>query len=262
MARSVQPRPLVMLVVAVLIVINALVFGGRLTAWVADATGGTLAPISARMSQVRALVMTALERGGLAAENGALRDEVTRLQARIAQQESLEEQLLFYRAAAGIRDRTRNDPIAAGIFSYPQSGGSRQVIINRGRADWVALDDVVVTPTGSLVGIVSRVFEHHTVVSIVGDAQLDVTIRVSGSEVSGLLRTAPDGSVMMDLVQKNESVAEGAAVVTSGDDHYPAGLVVGTVRSVDNDAATLFKIVRIAPAVASNISGDVIVIKP
>lgn len=262
MARSVTSRPLILLGLTIIIIVNAWLFGGRLTAWVADGSGRVLAPVVGRVARLRMLVTTALERGDLAVQNVALQDEITRVRAQLADQEELQRQVAFFRDAAGIHDRIGTEPIAAGIFSYPQSGGIRQVIINRGRAEWVVVGDVVVTPSGALIGAVTGVSEHHSAVSIIGDVALEVTVRMLGTEVSGLLRTAADGSVMMDLVQKNETVTESSVVVTSGDDRYPAGLVVGTVRSVDNDAATLFKIVRITPAVANGVSGDVIVIRP
>lgn len=260
--RSVAPRPFILLGLAIIVIVNAWLFGGRLTAWVADGTGQVLAPVAGRIARLRAFVRTTLEQGDLASQNLTLQDELTRVRAQLAGQEELQNQLRFYRDAAGIRDRTGIEPIAAGIFSYPQSGGIRRIVINRGRAEGVIVGDVVVTPSGALVGAVVTLFEHHAVVSTIGDGTFDVTVRIVGTEVSGLLRTAADGSVLMDLVQKNETVMENFVVVTSGDDRYPAGLIVGTVHSVDNDAATLFKIVRIAPAVADGISGDVIVIRP
>lgn len=262
MTRSEAPRPQILLGLAIIVVVNALLFGGRMTAWVADGTGQVLAPLVSRIAHLRALVMVTVGRGDFAAQNVTLQDEVLRLRAQLAGQEELQRQMEFYRNAAGIRDRIGTEPIAAGIFSYPQSGGVRQAIINRGRADWVVIGAVIVTPSGALVGAVSRVFEHHSVVSTIGDAAMDVTVRIVGTDVSGLLRTATDGSILMDLVQKNEAVTENSVVVTSGDDQYPAGLVVGTVRSVDNDVGPLFKIVRITPTVAAGVTGDVIVIRP
>jgi cell shape-determining protein MreC len=83
-----------------------------------------------------------------------------------------------------------------------------------------------------------------------------------GSDVAGLARSDGKGSVLLDLVQKDEQVDEGARIVTSGDDRYPAGLIIGTVRSVDDDAATLFQIVRVAPAAADELHGLVLVIHP
>ncbi len=262
MTRSVAPRPLILLGLAIILIVNAWLFGGRLTAWVPDGTGQILAPLANRIAYLRGLGSTMLKRGDLVEQNRALQDEITRLRAQLAGQEVIQHQVQFYREAAGIREHTGTDPIAAGIFSYPQLGGGRRVVINRGRADWIVPGDVLVTPTGAFIGAVSDVFEHHSVVSIIGDIGLDVTVRIMDTDVSGLLRTVSDGSIMMDLVQKNETVTEGSIVVTSGDDHYPAGLIVGTVRSVDNDASTLFKIVRITPAITPGMSGDVIVIRP
>jgi rod shape-determining protein MreC len=261
MARSVKPRPIIIAGIAVILIANAVVFGGRLTAWVADISGPLLASASDAMSRARALAGAAVSRGNLAARNVELEDEVLRLRAQLANQDDLRTQLEFYRNASGIRDRTGKEPISAGIFSYPQAGGVHQVVINRGRADWVVVGDIVATPTGAVVGAVSQVFEHHAVVRMVGDIGLEITVHILGTDVSGLLRSTENG-VIVDLVQKNETVTEQAVVTTSGDDWYPAGLVVGTVRSVDNDAATLFKIVRVAPAVTDNISGSVIVIRP
>ncbi len=262
MAHSVAPRPLILLGLAIVLIVNALLFGGRFTAWIADASGPVLAPVAERVTRLRILISTAVARGDLAVQQSALQDEVTTLRAQLADQEELQRQVQFYRDVAGIRDRIGMEPIAAGIFSYPQSGGVRQAIINRGRAEWVIAGDIVVTSSGALVGTVTNLFEHHSVVSIIGDVALDVTVRILGTDVTGLLRTAADGNIVMELVQKNETVVENAVVVTSGDDRYPAGFVVGTVRSVDNDAATLFKIVRITPAIASGISGHVIVMSP
>jgi rod shape-determining protein MreC len=262
MPRSVAPRPLILLGLAIIVIVNALLFGNRLTAWVSDGTGRVIAPLTARISGARALLMTTLGRGNLAAKNVALEDEVLRLRAQLANQEELQNKLAVYRDAAGLREHTGTQRVLAGIFSYPQSGGVRQVVINRGNSDWIVAGDIVVTPAGALVGAVSRVFEHHATVNVIGDVSLDVTVRISGTEVTGLLHTAADGKVLMDLVQKNETVDEGSVVVTSGDDQYPAGLVVGTVSSVDNDAATLFKIVRVTPAVSDSISGAVIVFRP
>lgn len=247
---------------AVIVIVNAVLFRGRLTAWVADGSGRVLAPMARRSAHLRALVLTAAGRGDLAAKNVALQDEVLRLRSQLADEEEMQRQIDFYRDAAGIRERTGAEPIAAGIFSFPQSGGVRQAVINRGHAEWVVPGDVVVTPSGALVGEITSIFEHHSVVRTVGDIAMDVAVRILGTQVSGLLRSSDSEGIYIDLVQKNETVTENSVVVTSGDDQYPAGLVVGSVSSVDNDSATLFKMVHVTTAVGSGLSGDVIVIKP
>jgi rod shape-determining protein MreC len=258
-----KPRVIVAVALFAVILINARVFGGRMTAWVADHTGAWLAPVASRAVALRALISTFVYRGDLAAENRSLQDQLIQARAQSAQHEDLEQELVFYRAAAGIREHLGAQPIEAGIFSYPQDGGIWQAVLDRGSADWVAVGDAVATAGGALVGVVDRVFDRHATVRMVGDANMQVTARVAGTDISGLVRTDGAGTVLLDLLQKDETVTEGQTVVTSGDDHYPAGLVIGTIRSIDNDAATLFQIVRLTPAVPSGgVSGRVIVIGP
>jgi rod shape-determining protein MreC len=263
MPRMSAPRSSVLIVLTVFVIVNAMLFGGRLTSWVADRTGHWLAPLASGVGSLRAVAGIALGRGDLAVENRDLRDQVQQLQARLAQQENLQEQLAFYTSALNIRDRLGADPIPAGIFSYPQGSGTFQVVVNRGADDGVARGMVAAMATGALVGTVEQVFAGHAVVQMIGDPGIEVTGRIAGTDVSGLVRTSDTGSVILDLVQKDEQVSEGQTVVTTGDDQYPAGLVIGTIRSVDNDAATLFKTVRISPAVAQDgASGRVLLIRP
>jgi rod shape-determining protein MreC len=197
-----------------------------------------------------------------AQQNITLQQQVLQLQGQLAQQDVLQQQVQFYRAAADIRDRTGTEPIEAGIFSYPQQDGIREVIIDRGTADWVAPGNTVATPEGALVGTIADATQHSATVLMVGDPAFQVAARVMGTTVSGLVRVDSAGDIVLDLVQKDEMVTEGSMVITSGDDNRPAGLMIGTVRSVDNTATTLFKVVRIAPVVSNAPMGRVLIIRP
>jgi rod shape-determining protein MreC len=262
MSRFSASRSLVWIIVAVIVAVNAVMFGGRATAWIADISGSLLTPVTGWMMRVRAVTGTMFNGVDAAKQNIALREELLQMQGRLAQQDVVRQEVAFYRAAAGLRERIGTDPIEAGIFSYPQGSGVRQVIINRGSIDWIAEGNMVVTPQGALVGTVERTFDHHAIVRMLGDPFLEIAARVMGTEVSGLVRVdGPDGLVL-DLVQKDETVTEGSLIVTSGDDLRPAGFIIGTVRSVDNNATTLFKVVHITPAVSDTIAGRVLIVRP
>jgi rod shape-determining protein MreC len=261
MPRSAAPRSRVIVGIIVVLLVQGFFFGDRLTAWVANISGPFLSPVTRMFVRARTVVSIALGTDEAASQRMALEEQLVQLRAQLANQDELRQEVAFYKAASGIRDQTGAMPIRAGIFSYPQAGGVSQVVLNRGSDDSIAVGDVVVTSSGALVGVVSRVYARHAVVSRIGDAGLDVTVRIVGTDVSGLLRATPNGDVMIDLVQKNETVVEQSVVATSGDDWFPSGLIVGTVRSVDNDATTLFKIVRVSPTVPAGIAGDVVVIK-
>lgn len=255
-------RPSFWIVLVLVLVGNAFFFGGHLTAWVADETGAFVAPISGWFVRMRIIAATMFSGIDLAKENVALKEEVIRVQARLSQQDVVRQQLDTYRAAVGIRERIGTNPVEAGIFSYPQGGGIRQIIINRGTDDWVVAGMTVVTPHGALIGTVEQAFDHHAIVRILGDPAFEVTARIMGSTVSGLVRVDGVGDLILDLVQKEETVTEGSIVITSGDDLYPAGFIIGTIRSVDNTATTLFQVVRITPSVSELIAGRVIIVRP
>lgn len=251
----------VWIALVIAVVVNAALFGGRATSWVADRSGTVLAPVAGWTMHLRAVAGTMFNGVNAAQQNIALQQQVLQMQGQLAQQDALQQQLKFYQAAAGIRDRTGTDPVEAGIFSYPQNSGVRQVTLNRGAADWIAAGNTVATPEGALVGTVAHTSEHTAIVQMLGDPAFQVAARVMGTSVSGLVRVQ-SGAVVLDLVQKDEIVTVGSMVVTSGDDQRPAGLVVGTVSAVDDNATTLFKVVHIAPAVPDTIAGQVIIIRP
>lgn len=262
MSRFSASRSLVWIILAVIVTVNTVMFGGRATSWVADVSGPLLTPVTGWMMRVRTMAGTMFNGVDTAKQNIALQEKLLEMQGQLAQQDVIRQQVEFYRAAAGLRERIGTDPIEAGIFSYPQGSGVRQVIINRGAIDWIAEGNMVVTPQGALVGTVERTFEHHAIVRMLGDPFLEITARVMGTEVSGLVRVDGTDGLVLDLVQKNETVIEGSLIITSGDDLRPAGFVVGTVRSVDNNATTLFKVVHITPAVSDTVAGRILIVRP
>lgn len=234
---------------------------GRVGHWLADRTGPVLEPAVAAIGRAQIWGAALLQQTDLVAENLRLQDEIERFRAAAAEADALRHELAFTRAAAGIRERLPTDPIPAGIFSWHRVGTASLATINRGETDGIAVSDVVMTANGSLVGVVREVYARHAVVTVLGDPTLQIAARVMGNEVTGLVRVGEDG-LMLDLVQKDESVTEDDIVVTGGNDHFPAGLVIGTVRSVDTSRSTLFSIIRIEPAIPSLLADSVLIVRP
>jgi len=256
-------KPRILLTVILLAAIAAVdvwFAGGRAGHWVADHTGPMLRPAVAAIGYVHSWTGAFFSRGDLAAENLRLRTEMDELRAAAADVDVLRHELEFTRAATGIRERFTGDPIAAGIFSWYRAGSAVLATINRGEADGIAVGDVVISATGSLVGVVREVYGNHAIVTILGDPNLQAAARIMGKGIAGLIRTGEDGLVL-DLVQKEELVEEGDIVLTGGNDHFPAGLIIGTVRSVDARQQTLFSIVRVQPSVVPPLSGSVLVLR-
>lgn len=262
MSRVTTPRILILGVVVVVCLVNAVLFGGRVFSWAAGSTSTALSAVSSRIAWVNALIASVSLRSDLAVRVAELEDENERLRGELAQFDEVQREAQSLREAAQITARPAGAMQQAAIFSYNTATGIRQAIINRGSDDGVAVGDVVMTSGGALVGSVQSVFPDHATVQRVQDVSFQVTARVSGGDIAGLVRSDGDGALILDLIQKDEVISEGALVITSGDDRYPAGLYIGTVRSVDNNVATLFQIVRINPIVPDAVHGFVLIVRP
>lgn len=255
-------KPRILFVVVLLAAVAAadlLVLRGRMGHWVANRTAPLMQPITASIGHARRWVATAWTGIDLIDETIRLQNEVERLRAAAAEADALRAELMFTRAAAGIRERLTGDPITAGIFSWQHEGAAVLATINRGTLDGIAVADVVITANGSLVGVVRDVYDHHATVTVLGDPTLQAAARIMGSDVSGLVRTGEDG-LIMDLVKKEEDIKEGDIVLTGGNDHLPAGLIIGTVRSVDAEQPTLFSVVHIQSEIEQPMIGSVLVL--
>lgn len=261
-----MPRPgpnilLAAVLTAAVVGANALLFDGALGRWAAGTAGRVLAPVAATASRFGISLNALTDRRDAVARALALDERELRLQAREAEADQLRRDLAAARAAAGIRERTSGEPLEAGVFAWPRQGGIRELTVNRGSRDWVAAGDVVITPVGALVGVVRAVAADSATVRALGDPGVEVTARVADTDISGLVRTDPRDGLLLDLVDKNEPVTEGQTVITSGNDRFPAALVIGTVRAVDTTATTLFATVRLDAAVPSAYAGPVLIIR-
>lgn len=260
MTRSPAPRIVTLVIAIVVLGVSMTMLNGRLYSWISGRTVALAAPLAERLGRVRTVLSLFLTRGELAARVELLERENLSLRGSLGELDQLRQDVAFLRDAASLSaTRVR---IEAGIFSYGSDAGARQAVVNRGSDAGVAAGDVVMTASGALVGVVQSVFPDHAVVRRIHDPGFEVTARIVGGEIAGLARSDGRGALLLDLVRKDEAVSEGAQIVTSGDDRYPGGLVIGTVRSVDPTAPTLFQIIRVTPAIPDDIHGPVLIIRP
>jgi len=258
-----MPRPgphilLAAVLMAAVVAVNAFLVDGALGRW---AAGRLLAPIASRTGWLHGYVRALANRHDDVARALALDEREVRIQAREAEADQLRRDLAAARAAAGIRDRAGGEPLEAGVFAWPRLGGIRELVVNRGARDWISAGDVVTTPAGALVGVIRDAADDHAAVRAVGDVGLEITARIADTDITGLVRTDPREGLVMDLVGKEEPVREGQVVVTSGNDRFPAALVIGTVRSVDAAATTLFATVRVDAATPPAYAGPVLILR-
>jgi len=118
-----------------------------------------------------------------------------------------------------------------------------------------------------VVGRVIAVGPHASRVQLILDGQAGVGVRIERSRVTGVLvaqpgmPTAAIGDLALKYVPSLADVVVGDVVVTSGLDHlYPAGLVVGRVRSATRGSG-LFKEIAVAPSAQFNTLEEVLIVR-
>jgi rod shape-determining protein MreC len=131
--------------------------------------------------------------------------------------------------------------------------------LNVGKQDGV-LPHMPVINEGGLVGVVSAVSKHYSVVRIVLNTDFRASAKVERSRVDGIL--AWDGNaLLLTNVAKTLDVKAGDLLVTSEySSTYPPNIRVGVVREVTQQPGSLFKRVVVIPGVDFVTAEDVFLI--
>lgn len=112
-----------------------------------------------------------------------------------------------------------------------------QITLGLGSRQGVSEGDIVMAP-GGLVGRVEQTSTTTSRVLLVSDPTSRVGVLLSRTRAMGVLRGQGTTLAVMEFFDRSPTVQIGDAVVTSGlGSLFPAGLVVGQIRSVDLDAS-------------------------
>lgn len=122
--------------------------------------------------------------------------------------------------------------------------------LSSGRRAGVQEGNAVVTIDG-LLGRVSEVYPEMSRATLLTDPNVAVACEVESTGVLGVARylTAPSPRLVLTNVPLGDTVKAGARVLTSGlSQHYPRGLLVGTVARIGRDPSGLTQDIEISPA--------------
>jgi rod shape-determining protein MreC len=142
--------------------------------------------------------------------------------------------------------------VNANVISFPAGPFSQQIAIDAGRDKGIAVNAPVVSGDG-LVGRVTNVFSHSSLVTLLTDAQSYVAARDLKTGVRGLVHRGSGGTLVLDQVAKQLPVGKGDPIVTDGThnarypDLYPYGIPIGSVASVGISDTASFLQVQVAP---------------
>lgn len=245
-------------ILVALVILNVLILGGVRRQYApGTATAASLFNISGQMHEWGTYI-TKWKR--LAAENEALKSLVEKQLSTDALVRSLQAENDSLRKANGLSDRLRRDLIPAGIFDVSLTPGGHHALINKGKDDGLREGQVVISMEGILIGRISALFSSSSKVMLVTHPDFSVTVKVLDGLSSGIARGALSEGIDLDLITQSDEITEGNILVTTGNDLLPAGLIVGTVRNVQNNDTQLFKKVKVNPAMDPS-QGSVAVIK-
>lgn len=187
----------------------------------------------------------------LKAENGTLRQQVLQNELAVRENARLRALLAFREGPRFPRDY---QGLGAAVISRPTGTFAQAVVVAVGAKDGVTLNSPVVTEAG-LVGLVTRVADRTSRVTLLTDEQLAVSALDVETSASGVVRhgRGSPSTLILDRVPKEKQVRPGDTVVTAGwrsgalASLYPKGIPIGTVTSVGQTDVDPYKQVQVTP---------------
>jgi rod shape-determining protein MreC len=138
------------------------------------------------------------------------------------------------------------------ILAQPSGQFDELIVVGVGRSKGVKVNSPVVSPSGYLVGLVSKVFATGSQVKLITDETSAVSIMDAKTSAAGILRhNDPGSSMIMDNVPKSEVVNQGDQIVTAGwksgdlTSLFPRGIPVGWVNGVNQTDIDPYKQIQV-----------------
>ena len=201
-------------------------------------------------------------------ENAALQQQLLQDEGAIQENVQLRQQLAF----KGPPSLAKFDRVNTFVLANPQSAIDQTVTIAAGKSDGVSDGDVVVTPSGGLVGVVDKASHNVSLVTLLTDEQSSVTATdLTSPTAVGEVHRGGGGSdvLILDRVAKSKYVGVGDTIITAGtlgksalQSMFPRGILVGTVSSESDTDVNPYKTIQVQPAVDFTSLQSVIVLVP
>ncbi len=266
--RSKQFKIIVSVIAAVLVIAVAVAVIGGVASPLSSVIGAVFTPVQSAFNKVTGTVknfFTAVagnER--LMEENERLQGEIDRLTSDSVKNENAARENEFYKNYLDIKDAHPDFEFQpASIIAQDRNDLYRSFVINKGSLDSVARFDPVINDSG-LIGYVTEVALSYSKVTTV----LSADIRVGAKDnrtgdigvIEGGLELAKDGLTKMVNLPRSSSITVGDYIVTSGGGIFPAGLIVGTIESIEPQQTDISVYAAVKPAVQLDSISDVMII--
>jgi len=153
-------------------------------------------------------------------------------------------------------------PVAAELVGVESTHRPTEITVNRGSKDGIRRNLPVVQLNG-LVGKVVDATPDAAVIQLLFDPGCRVAARNRRSRVLGIVKWKSGPYLSLDNISPSDDVVPGDTIVSSGlGGIFPEGLMVGTVKTVTADTASIFRKIELAPAVGFSALDEVFILVP
>ena len=170
----------------------------------------------------------------LAAENAALREELSQIQEDNRDAASIKRENDRLRELLELTKENPDYELVDGyIISWDSTDWSYSFTVKRGAGSGIETGMCAIAESGAVVGVVSQVGSNYCVVTSVLDSSLDISATIASSGYSGIVRgsyaTGQVGMLRMDYLPSAAVVRNNDQVVTAGSTVYPRNLILGNI---------------------------------
>lgn len=124
-------------------------------------------------------------------------------------------------------------------------------IIDKGKNEGITISAPVISDNGILIGKISSVQEGTSNVTLINDSKSKITAIIAAiPPTTGVVNGQFGLGLIIDLIPMSEKITIGNSVETSGlEDGIPAGLLIGTISTLNTQPTDLFQTASVSPAV-------------
>lgn len=197
---------------------------------------------------------------GVAQENAGLRREVANLveeNTRLIEDVSLNGRL---RVLLEFKEQAAYKTMAASILGYNMERWARTITIDKGKAEGVAKDYAVITPTG-VVGRVIEANKHTSKVLLNTDLRSNIGVMIQRTRVKGVVEGNGSDSLVLKYIRQIDDIRLGDQIITAGlGGVFPKGLVIGEVSRIEKGNDGFFQFIEVRPTIDIQTLEEVMVI--
>ena len=187
------------------------------------------------------------------AENEQLKEENKQLKEKQLDYDKIKLENKEYKKFLGIKEENPEFQVtSASVIGRDGLDKFYSFTIDAGEKDGVETNDVVMSSDG-VVGVVVETGPNYARVSTILSPSVNVACFVSSTRdtgvVSGEGEFSDDGKTIIRYLPKNTKAQIGDIISTTGmGEVFPAGLLVGTIESIEDDTSGNYKYAVVKPA--------------